>query len=123
MKKFVALVVVVAFFAVGAVAFAAPAGPKGDLTVTQMMKSDKKAPVKFSHEKHAAGVPDCKTCHHAWDGKDAPKKCSECHTGRKSGDKPNSKNAMHNSCKKCHKERKAAGKPAGPTSCKKCHIK
>ncbi|MCD6532719.1 MAG: cytochrome c3 family protein [Deltaproteobacteria bacterium] len=123
MKKLIALVVVAAFLSVGVVAFAAPTAPAGELIVTPMMKSDKKAPVKFSHEKHAVGVPDCKTCHHTWDGKSAMEKCSKCHTGRKSGDKPNIKNAMHNSCKKCHKDRKAAGKPAGPTSCKKCHKK
>lgn len=123
MKKIVMLVALVAFLAVSVVAFANPKGPAGDLTVAPMMKSDKKAPVTFSHEKHAAGVPDCKTCHHTWDGKDAPKKCSECHTGRKDGKKINSKEAGHKKCKACHKDMKKAKKTTGPTGCKDCHKK
>ncbi|MCK5916155.1 MAG: cytochrome c3 family protein, partial [Deltaproteobacteria bacterium] len=114
MKKIVMLVALVAFMAVSVVAFANPAAPAGDLTVAPMMKSDKKAPVTFSHAKHAAGVPDCKTCHHTWDGKAAPKKCSECHTGRKSGEKINSKDAGHKKCKACHKDMKKAKKATGP---------
>jgi cytochrome c553 len=91
MKKIVLLLALVAFIAVSAVAFANPAAPAGDLKVSEMMKSNKKPPVMFSHAKHAAGVPDCKTCHHTWDGKSAPEKCSKCHTGRKSGKKDNIK--------------------------------
>ena len=123
MKKIVMLLTLVAFIAVSAVVFANPAAPAGDLTVTEMMKSNKKPPVMFSHTKHAAGVPDCKTCHHTWDGKAAPEKCSKCHTGRKSGKKDNIKNTMHRKCKGCHKDFKKANKPAGPTSCKDCHKK
>jgi len=123
MKKIVLLLALVAFIAVSAVAFANPAAPAGDLKVSEMMKSNKKPPVMFSHAKHAAGVPDCKTCHHTWDGKSAPEKCSKCHTGRKSGKKDNIKNTMHKKCKGCHKAMKKAGKKAGPTSCKDCHKK
>ncbi|MCD6269150.1 MAG: cytochrome c3 family protein [Deltaproteobacteria bacterium] len=123
MKKIVLMVALVAFLAVSAVAFANPKGPSEDLKVSEMMKSSKKPPVMFSHAKHVKGVPDCKTCHHTWDGKAAPKKCSECHTGRKSGKKDNMKKTMHKKCKGCHKDFKKASKAAGPTSCKGCHKK
>ncbi|MCK5540271.1 MAG: cytochrome C, partial [Deltaproteobacteria bacterium] len=89
MKKIVMLVALVAFMAMSVVAFAAPAGPAGELTVTAKMKSDKKPAVKFAHEKHEALA--CKDCHHTWEGEGDPKKCSECHTGRKSGEKINNK--------------------------------
>lgn len=121
MKKIVMLVALVAFMAVSVVAFAAPAAPKGELTVTPAMKSDKKPAVKFKHETHKALT--CKECHHTWDGNGDPKKCSECHTGRKDGKKPNSKIALHKNCKDCHKALKKAKKPTGPTSCKACHKK
>ena len=123
MKKIVMLVALVAFLAVSVVAFANPKAPAGDLTVSEMMKSNKKPPVTFSHAKHATAVSDCKTCHHTWDGKADIVKCSKCHTGRKSGKKDNIKNTMHKKCKGCHKDLKKAGKKAGPTSCKKCHKK
>ncbi len=123
MKKIVLMVALAAFLMVSAVAFANPKAPTGELKVSEMMKSNKKPPVMFSHAKHAAGVPDCKTCHHTWDGKAAPEKCSKCHTGRKSGKKDNMKNTMHKKCKGCHKAFKKAKKPAGPTSCKDCHKK
>ncbi|MCD6429731.1 MAG: cytochrome c3 family protein [Deltaproteobacteria bacterium] len=123
MKKIIALVVVVAFLAVGAVAFATPVGPKGDLKITKADGKHKKPAVVYNHEKHSAATPDCKTCHHTWDGKDAPKKCSECHTAKKDGKKLSSKDALHKNCKGCHKTMKKAGKKTGPTSCKKCHKK
>jgi hypothetical protein len=123
MKKFVMFIALVAFIAVSAVAFANLTAPAGDLKVSEVMKSNKKPPVMFSHVKHAAAVSDCKTCHHTWDGKSAPVKCSECHTGKKSGKKNTMKNTMHKKCKGCHKGLKKAGKKAGPTSCKDCHKK
>jgi len=123
MKKIILMVALVAFLAVSAVVFANPTAPTEDLKVSEMMKSNKKPPVMFSHTKHAAGVPDCKTCHHTWDGKAALEKCSKCHTGRKSGKKDNIKNTMHKKCKGCHKDFKKANKAAGPTSCKDCHKK
>ncbi len=121
MKKIVMLVALVAFMAMSVVAFAAPAGPAGELTVTAKMKSDKKPAVKFAHEKHEALA--CKDCHHTWEGEGDPKKCSECHTGRKSGEKINNKVALHKSCKDCHKKMKKAGEKTGPSSCKACHKK
>ena len=124
MKKIFLLVAMVAFLGMAVVAFANPAAPTGDIKLAEIMKSNKKAPVTFNHEPHAKAKLDCKVCHHTWKEADgAPKKCSECHTARKSGDKLNNKVAMHKSCKDCHKKMKKAGKKTGPPSCKGCHKK
>ena len=123
MKKIVALVVVVAFLAVGMVAFAVPAAPTGDLKVAKAEGAEKKAPVNYNHEKHMASAPDCKSCHHTWDGEGALKKCSECHKAKKDGKALGIKTALHKACKDCHKDLKKAGKKTGPTSCKGCHVK
>jgi hypothetical protein len=123
MKKIVVLVAMVAFLGLAVVAFASPAVPTGDLKIVKAEGCDKKPAVTYNHEKHDAATPDCKTCHHTWDGKAAPKKCSECHKAKKDGKKINSKSALHKNCKDCHKKLKKAGKKTGPTSCKACHKK
>jgi hypothetical protein len=71
--------------------------------------------VKFPHKKHAVDllVP-CKTCHHR-DGD--IQGCSKCHKGGKGANgEPSLKDAAHERCIGCHKEKKA-----GPTACMKCH--
>ncbi len=118
MKKIVMLVAMVAFLAMATVAFCNPAAPAGDLS----MKGAKKGAVNLSHKMHAekAGISDCKTCHHSWDGKAAPQKCDSCHKEKKDGKTPSMKTAAHKQCKGCHKKSK---NKAAPTSCKKCHKK
>ena len=124
MKKIVALVAMVAFLAMAVVAFGAPpAAPADDLMISKAEGAEKKPPVPFSHVKHAEVAPDCKTCHHTWDGEGAVKKCSECHKAKKDGKKIDSKNAAHKSCRGCHRGMKKAEKKTGPTPCKGCHIK
>jgi hypothetical protein len=71
--------------------------------------------VKFPHKKHAVdlAVP-CKTCHHK-DGDVMG--CTKCHKGGKGANgEPSFKDAAHERCIGCHKEKKA-----GPTVCMKCH--
>ena len=123
MKKIVALVVMVAFLAVGVVAFAAPAPPTGDLKIVKAAGAEKKPAVNYNHEKHMASAPDCKSCHHTWDGEGAVKKCSECHKAKKDGKALDIKKALHKACKDCHKDMKKAGEKTGPSSCKGCHVK
>ena len=106
-------------------------------------KSHKKPIVVFTHKKHAQdyGIA-CTDCHHVYkDGKntwqegDAVERCDSCH----SKDKPSPEErkamseaekmaafhyeAIHENCKACHKDLKKAGKPTGPISCTKCHVK
>ena len=123
MKKIVVLVAMVAFLAMAVVAFGAPAAPAGDLKISKAEGAEKKPPVNYNHEKHMASAPDCKSCHHTWDGEGAVKKCSECHKAKKDGKKLDSKNAAHKTCRGCHRGMKKAEKKTGPTPCKGCHIK
>jgi len=80
---------------------------------------DKKPAVEFSHKAHADRIKNCQECHHKNEaGKEEA--CSTCHKAKKEGDTPEFKDAMHNSCKECHK--KDASKKA-PTKCNDCHKK
>jgi hypothetical protein len=81
--------------------------------------------VTFNHAAHAQmeGV-ECKTCHHTHEGDEPVQACSECH-GKKAGDAPSAKDALHKNCQGCHEERAAADQPTGPgkKECKGCHVK
>ncbi|MBU1056488.1 MAG: cytochrome c family protein [Proteobacteria bacterium] len=106
----------------------------------------KKAPVHFSHKKHAEEYKaTCGDCHHDEKGKpladlkatDKVQSCIECH--KKPGEKPKGKDApklskkealeynaeaFHQNCKDCHKEFNKKNKTkAAPTTCTKCHPK
>ncbi len=101
--------------------------------------------VGVSHQAHAA--LDCKACHHTGrvEGKSMACAAAGCHDGATvpaglaggsgtpdagSGksvemDYRYFRNAFHgpgNSCFNCHASSQAAGKPAGPTACKDCHM-
>jgi len=79
-------------------------------------------PAKFNHKAHATAYKDCKTCHHEWDGKGQPKKCSSCHKAQAGGNTPDMKTVFHTQCKGCHTKEKQAGKNA-PVGCNDCHAK
>lgn len=82
---------------------------------------DKKPAVTFQHWKHQDRVDQkCETCHHTRKGDEKPLACSECH-GKKE-DAPEFKDAMHKSCRECHKTKKAEGLNP-PTKCSGCHVK
>lgn len=104
-KKFLAILTV-AIFILPVVLLAG--GPSQDIKVTKV--GDKKGPTIYSHSKHAAaGIKNCKECHHKGSVSDS---CSKCHKG-KDGMK-----ALHDNCKGCHKKMKK-----GPTGCNDCHQK
>ena len=104
-KKFLAILTV-AIFALPVVLIAS--GPKGDLKVTKI--GDKRGPAIYSHPKHeAAGVKECKQCHHKGSVNDP---CAKCHKGIE-GQK-----AIHKSCVDCHKKMSK-----GPVKCNDCHQK
>ena len=75
--------------------------------------------------KRAGGDKKCNACHHSAkaDGSDA-KACSACHKDKaetKDGKKIISgKDALHKTCKDCHKKDKAK---KAPTKCNECHKK
>lgn len=106
MKKKFLVILTIAIFVLPVVLLAG--GPASDIKVTKI--GDKKGPAVYSHSKHeAAGIKDCKTCHHKGNQSDS---CSKCHKG-KDGQK-----ALHKNCKDCHKKMKK-----GPTKCNDCHQK
>ncbi len=117
MRKLLMALLVGVFTLVVSLALIAAEAPE-KVTIKEFAK--KKAPVTFSHKVHADKF-GCKECHHKWDGKGTPHKCSECHKAKKEGKKPSAKKAYHKKCKGCHKKMKKEGKKTGPTSCKKCH--
>ena len=73
--------------------------------------------VSFPHRRHQEKLDDCKICHSVF-----PQQAGIIKTLKADG-KLKQKYVMNKLCTKCHKERKKAGQPAGPTTCTKCHIK
>ena len=104
MKKFFAVLMMVAFVAVAA-NVVANNGP------AEVKIENKKGTITFNHAAHQESVADCATCHH--NGTDTGS-CRSCHDGAKA---PEFKNAAHKVCKSCHKGND------GPTKCNGCHVK
>lgn len=81
-----------------------------------------KGAVPFDHVKHKDTI-SCKKCHHTGDNKT----CFSCHKAEQGADGTSSlKKAMHDSCKKCHKEtvkKDPAMKDKAPVKCNGCHKK
>ena len=97
-------------------------------------KSDKKGPVRFSHQDHNYSYDvACTECHHDYqDGKNIwkegvpVKKCIECHSPLKSEDRVKKlKLPFHKNCKTCHKKLAKDGmaKEAPYKKCNDCHQK
>ena len=118
MKKRILVVMIAGVFAV---VLAAVAGTPP----TKVTFEAKLGKVTFDHAAHTKklGPKKCNVCHHTAkiDGSNAAK-CSSCHqkaASEKDGKKvPKLKDAMHKTCKDCHKKEKK-----GPTKCKECHKK
>ncbi len=107
MKRFIAVLTVVALFALGSAAVVtADTGPEVIKLPASMGE------VTFQHKAHQDRVDDCTTCHHQ--GVEAGA-CRSCHDGTTA---PKAKDVFHKRCKGCHKENKS-----GPTKCSGCHVK
>jgi len=104
MKRLTALLVAVAFLAIGTVVVAANNGP------AEIKLPNKMGEITFAHQTHQGKVADCKSCHHK--GVEAGK-CTACHGVK--AEAPAAKDAFHKQCKGCHQEK------GGPTGCKDCH--
>jgi cytochrome c553 len=117
MKRIIAVLLVT--FAVMVIVPVAMAdnGPEV-ITIDKVQKSF--PPVEFKHQEHQKRAGDCKTCHHKTEEGQAPKACSECHGVDEAA--PSFKDAMHKTCKDCHKKMAAEGKTP-PTKCPACHVK
>ncbi|EPR44737.1 Cytochrome c, class III, conserved region [Desulfovibrio sp. X2] len=129
-KHIIVGLAVAALLALALPSMAAPKAPADELVAPPAGATLTQGQVMFSHKTGHASY-DCKTCHHTWDGKGEPTKCSSagCHTDMKSKKGGGSfYAAFHapqskNSCLGCHREAKKAGKAKAPTSCTQCHPK
>ena len=123
MKRMMALAFAVAVLTVLAIAAEVPEG-------TEVLKLESKiGTVTFEHAVHA-GLTDCTTCHHVWEGEGDPQKCSSCHGAKETEEGgPKLMDAAHKTCGDCHQEKKDAGEKSGPLTdmksrqCKDCHVK
>jgi hypothetical protein len=73
--------------------------------------------VHFPHRQHQKNLGDCQICHSVF-----PQKSGAIQELKSQG-ALKKKYVMNKLCTKCHREKKRAGQPSGPTACRKCHIK
>jgi len=73
----------------------------------------RRAPVSFTHQRHAGGM-SCLTCHH--DG-DPSIQCEACHVTPRA-----LQQAFHGQCITCHNQLKRKGPTGAPRLCGECHV-
>jgi|WetSurMetagenome_2_1015567.scaffolds.fasta_scaffold398446_2 hypothetical protein len=76
-----------------------------------------KGDISFPHHKHQEVLQDCKICHSIF-----PQKIGVIKEMKENGSLQE-KQVMDGLCRKCHRERKEAGKESGPITCSECHGK
>ena len=105
-----------------------------DLAHTDVFGKLRRPSVHFAHDIHSDILSDtgCGVCHHVVDqntGKLVYREgeeltCKECHTARKSADKPGLREAYHGSCTTCHRRLvQTNSEKTGPITCGECHKK
>ena len=82
-----------------------------------LLKGGKRGKVPFPHRQHQENLVDCQICHSVF-----PQDFGAIEKLKAEGTLKK-KFVMNKLCTKCHKQKKKAGQPSGPTSCAKCHIK
>jgi predicted CXXCH cytochrome family protein len=120
MKKWLYLMVAVAFLAGGILSLAVAQPDK--VTIDDQFPNKMKGSVTFNHKVHAAAI-ECTKCHHTWkkEASKTPPKCTDCHKASDTSEK-GLKRAYHKLCMDCHKDLKKQGKKTGPTTkCSECH--
>ncbi len=102
--------------------------PAVSLIQSPAFRSPQKGPVLFSHAVHDRAKVACAACHHDYQGKrnrwrpgQPVQKCEACHFATPRAHTLDLKNAFHRQCKTCHGQRRAAGRAAGPLTCRDCH--
>lgn len=73
--------------------------------------------VPFTHLKHQERLGDCNTCHAMF-----PQASGAIEAKKQSGELKK-KHVMNTLCIKCHRTERKAGKPYGPVTCSKCHVR
>ena len=82
-----------------------------------MLEGGDRGKVPFPHHKHIDTLGDCNVCH------DLFPTTAGIIEKFKAQRKLDSKQVMNKQCTKCHRAEKKAGNRAGPTTCKKCHVR
>ena len=121
MRKWIYLMVAVAFVAGGIISIAI--AQPDNVTIDNQYPKKLKGPVTLSHKLHIDKGIACTECHHTWKKEEtpAPKKCAVCHKADDTGE-TGLKHAYHTKCQGCHKDLAKQGKEAGPTTkCVGCH--
>ncbi len=109
-----AIVLVMVFGMVFTAAMAAEVQNKGAEEIR--LDGGKKGNIDFPHRNHQNTLVDCKICHDIF-----PQKPGIIKDLKDKGQLK--KKQVMNHCRGCHRKLVKAGKKAGPTSCKKCHMK
>jgi len=73
--------------------------------------------VPFPHQLHQENLGECNICHSIFPQVPGAIECM------KEQGKIEEQYVMKKLCIKCHKKERMAGKPHGPTTCAKCHIR
>src|SRR4030043_1094242 len=86
MKRWLYLIIAVAFLAGGILSIALAQPDK--VTIDNKYPNKLKGPVPLSHKLHASTVA-CTKCHHTWkkEERQTPQKCAECHKADDTGEK------------------------------------
>jgi len=118
MSKKLACLLIVVFFVFLAVFARAQqdAESKGDEII--IIEKGRMPQITFPHQMHQKVLENnCNACHDLFPKQ--PGIIKKLITQ----EKLRNKQVMNGKCLKCHKDRKAAGKKAGPTKCTECHVR
>ncbi len=81
------------------------------------LEGGKRGNISFPHRQHQKNLGDCQICHSLFAQEPGVIQKLKTQGALKK------KHVMNKLCTKCHREKKKAGQPSGPTTCNKCHIK
>ena len=114
-KLLVILISMVALMTVSSLAVSLATENQGAENIK--LEGGKRGNVPFPHRQHQKNLSDCQICHSVFGQEPGAIQKLKTQGALKK------KYVMNKLCTKCHKKRKKAGQPSGPTKCKKCHIK
>ena len=108
------LILTAVLLALAGPALAADAPSTGAKQIT--ISGGKMGDISFPHGLHQDTLKQCGPCHDIF-----PQKSGAIAELQSKGTLK--KKAVMDACLKCHRDRKSAGQPTGPTSCSACHVK
>jgi len=115
MKLLLILISMVALMAVSSIAVSLAAENQGAENI--VLQGGKRGNISFPHRQHQKNLGDCQICHSVFAQEPGVIQKLKTQGALKQ------KYVMNKLCTKCHRERKKAGQPSGPTACNQCHNK